>query len=92
MDIIEVEEFDLNSIQAEIESTEKAILELETVNIPDGATEAQKEALIKIHPFSVNYQVNHKTLKAKLEYLKCAYEGLEIKKMYAEEKMAKQLL
>lgn len=92
MDIISVLEADLERLAEEIKKTEDEIVSIETVRYPEGVTEQQKEAIKKLHVFSVDYQVKHDTLKAKLEYLKCAYYGLQTKKMVDEERAAKRLL
>lgn len=92
MDIISVLEADLERLAAEIKKTEDEIISIETVRYPEGVTEQQKEAINRLHVFSVDYQVKHDTLKAKLEYLKCAYNGLQTKKVVDEERSAKHLL
>lgn len=92
MDIISVLEADLERLAAEIKKTEDEIISIETVRYPEGVTEQQKEAIKRLHVFSVDYQVKHDTLKAKLEYLKCAYNGLQTKKVVDEERSAKHLL
>lgn len=76
MDKIIIEKADLDRIQEEIKATEIAIDKLETFVFPDNATEEMKESLIRIYRYSDEYQLRNKTLKAKLEYLKCAYEEL----------------
>ena len=90
MDIVTVLDADLERIKKEIELTQKEIEKIETVQYPDGVNESQKEAIKKLHVFSLKYQVNHDTLKAKLEYLKCAYQGLLTQKEYDEAIMAKR--
>ena len=76
MDIMTIVDADLNRIKEEIEATEKDLEKIECVSMPDSATDAQKAALIKLQKYSVEYQSRHKTLRAKLEYLRCAYDEL----------------
>ncbi len=90
MNVVTVEEADLDRLQEEIEKTEEEIKKIETVNIPENATEAQIEALKAIHPFGVEYQTKHGVLVAKLEYLKCAYDGLKMRQDVARMKDEKR--